>query len=616
MNWGRFMFRLLLACSAGAVEAFFFENFLQDLPYTYPTGIQLEDGAAYDYVVVGAGAAGAAAASRLALKGFDVMLIEAGGDPSFLSTIPMASLGLLGSSLDWQYKTIPNNISCLSSIGEQCRFSRGKSLGGTTAINHMLYIRGNRYDYDRMNISGWTWKDLEPYFLRYEGLQILDQYPASSRKYHNSNGTMKLEYFDDPRNPWHTRTVEGLKQLNIPFNKDLNGEYQIGVTKVAGYVYKGERMSTARGYLARNDVKKNLKVAKNAFCTEVVIDDDNIARGVTVVQNLQKVTIYARIEIVLSAGTIGTPQILMQSGVGPADHLQEMGISVRSNLPVGNDMSDHHLPVVIVKVDHGGLVDSLVGLTSKAPQVLQYLASRSGPLASNSLQDIVTLINTNCYDFDLRQYSGNSSLCELADMQIIQSYIDKGLVALAKPLVKQAIGFNDQVLDQIEKANENHGLIIFSPMVLQPYSRGTVRLASIDPLQPPAIFANYLGDERDVEQMVKSITFLEHLMKTQIFKKHKASILHLNLPGCPAYKCGRVEYWRCYARHMTYSGYHAVGTCALTRVVDEQLRVYGVKNLRVADLSVLKNIIRGNTASVSIAIGERIVDFLTEEDNP
>ncbi|XP_028042216.1 glucose dehydrogenase [FAD, quinone]-like isoform X1 [Bombyx mandarina] len=607
---------MALVIGSASASSLLLDDVVYDTLYQYPPGIILKDGAEYDYVVVGAGAAGAAAASRLALKGFSVVLIEAGGDPDALSKIPMAAMGLLGSPIDWQYKTISNNVSCLSFQGKQCRFARGKCLGGSTSINYMLYTRGNRLDYDEMNIPGWRWKDLKPYFLRYEGLQIAKNYPPSSRIYHNTSGILKIEYFDDPRNPWQFRLVTGMKDLNVPFNKDLNGKNQIGVSKVAGYVYKGERMSTARAYLSRDDVKKALNVAKNAFCTGVIIDDNNVARGVTVIQGLLNVTVLARKEVILSAGAVGTPQILMLSGIGPDYHLKSLGIKVRKNLTVGDDMSDHVLPLIIVKVDKGhSIPQKLSPLIGRAAQLGQFLVAGDGPLASNGITDIVTLMNSDCYDYKNRKLYNNSTKCEYADLQIIAAYVDRSLVTVAKPLFKHAIGLNDDVVEQISKANEDYALIILSPVVLKPYSRGNIRLASADPTEQPAIFANYLGDSRDVDQMLKHIIVLEHLVEAPTFKKQNASILHLNLPECPSYEKSRVKYWRCYARSMTYAVYHAVGTCALQRVVNEKLQVYGVKNLRVADLSVMKKLVRGNTEAVSVAIGERLVDLIVDDLN-
>ena len=535
-----------------------------------------------------------------------------------LLQIPSAASLLLGSEIDWQYKTVPNNVSCLSSQGKQCRFSRGKCLGGSTSINYMLHTRGNRRDFDQIPVPGWTWDDMQPYFLKYEGLDDIDLLPPSSKPYHNTTGTMRVGYFHASSNPWHSRLLNAFKYLGIPKNPDVNAKSQIGVSQLMGYVHDGERMSTARGYLAREDVKRKLKVAKFTRCTRVIIDKRNIARGVTVVQGLLKLNVYARRQVILSAGAIGTPQILMLSGIGPADHLQSMGITVKVNLPgVGANMTDHILPFVVALVDKSDSIgDDLWGLAARIVQILQFITTRSGPLTSNGLTDVSVFLNSHCYDFERRTLltdSFDSSDCQVPNLQIFHAYVDRNFVALAKPVFIQTTGFNYKVTEQISKVNEKYALILFSPVLLYSHSVGHVRLANSDPLAPPAIFPNFLDDERDVDDVVRSIGIVEHLMGTPPFSKRNAKMLHLDLPGCPRVDEDRAGYWRCYSRHMTFAVHHAAGTVALGDVLDARLRVRGVWRLRAADLGALPRPPRANTAAVSIAIGERVADFVLQD---
>nr|XP_021196703.2 ecdysone oxidase isoform X1 [Helicoverpa armigera] len=586
--------------------------------YTLPPGALLTGGERFDYIVVGAGAAGAAAAARLAAAGAQVLLVEAGTDPSYISKIPSAAMFLLGSELDWQYQTIPNNVSCLSSRGGQCRLSRGKCLGGSTSINYMLYTRGNRQDFHDMPVPGWTWDDLKPYFLKYEGLQDLNLLPSSSKPYHNTSGTMRIGFFDDSQNPWHSRLMRSYMSLGLPENLDVNADSQIGVGQLIGYVYDGERMSTARGYLAREDVKRTLKIAKNALCTGVIIDR-NVARGVTVVQGLLKLKVYARREVILSAGAIGTPQILMLSGVGPAEHLHSLGIPVKVDLPgVGANMTDHVLPFILAQVDQSNRIhDDLKKLATWTDQLAQLIVTRSGPLTSNGLTDVSVFMNSHCYDFTRRKLlnvSFDGSDCELPNLQIIHAYIEKNLLPAAKHVFQRITGFNDDVVEQVVKANENHALIVISPVVLSPHSVGYVRLASSDPGVHPAIFPNYLSDERDVDEMMFSIRIIEQLMETPLFRKRNAALLHLELPACPNISEDRSGYWRCYSRHVTSAVFHSAGTCALGAVVDARLRVRGVRRLRAADLGVLPRAPRASTAAAAIALGERLADMLLEDN--
>ncbi|XP_047991360.1 ecdysone oxidase-like [Leguminivora glycinivorella] len=587
-----------------------------------PRSVNLKDGQEFDYIVVGGGGGGVPAASRLALAGYEVLLVEAGDDPNILSDIPSGAQALLGSNIDWQYPTIPNNVSCLASRDNNaCRFSRGKCLGGSTSINYMMYTRGNPRDFDDLAIDGWAWEDVRPYFLKYEGLQVLDELPPTSAPYHNTNGTMKVGFFTNSENSWHDRIIRSLQLLDFPFNPNVNAQSQIGVTQVVGYVHKGTRMSTARGYLTRKDVKKALKVAKRTRCTGVILDDNNKAKGIKVItqKNLdvlgllkKEINLYVRKEVILSAGTIGTPQILMLSGIGHADHLKSLGIPVRVDLPVGDNMSDHVLPLCFIQADPGPGIPVLnpfvIGL--KGVQGVQWIATKDGPLASNGLTDATALANTKCYDFEQRKLTHNSSDCELPTLQLINAFVDRNLLQSIELIVQNAVGLKLDVVRQLSAANVHKALMAVSPVVLRPYSRGTIRLKSTDPTDVPAIFPNYLGDERDIEEMLRSITILEHLVETPEYKAHNASMLHLKFDGCPEYEEDRVGYWTCFCRHMTYSVFHAVGTAALGPVLDEQLRVRGVDGLRVADLSAMPELPRANTAATAIALGERVADFI------
>ncbi|KAL4703924.1 hypothetical protein ACJJTC_002099 [Scirpophaga incertulas] len=579
---------------------------------TLPVGVILNEGDTFDYIVVGAGAAGAAVAARLAQAGHDVLLVEAGGDPTVLSHIPGAAVALLGGSLDWQYDTLTNNKSCLSYRNQQCRFSRGRCLGGSTSINSMIYTRGTPKDFDELGIPGWTWEDMKPYFLRYEGLKVLDQLPPTSIPYHNTTGTMSMEFFTKSINPWHGRLMEGYQALKIPYNPDVNAKSIIGVTKVVGYVYEQKRMTTARAYLTRDDVKKNLKVAKLTTCTGVIMDG-NVAQGITVSHGIfrRKLRLFARKEVVLSAGAIGTPHILMLSGIGHAEHLREFGIPVVADLPVGDNMTDHLLPLVFIKVDSGmGLVSDLLDLGAKALQAAQMLLSGQSPLGNIGLTDVNTFLNTLCYDFETKELKNDRPECEIPTLQFIHAYTDRGVVVAAPLLLRKGTDLNDNVVLQLVKGNAKYGYIVLSPLVLQSFSSGTVRLASKNPLVYPAIMPNYLSDDRDLDEMVRALRILEDLVEKWRLMQYDASIMYLDLEGCPPRSAGARAYWECYARHMTHTTFHSVGTAALGRVLDARLRVRGVRRLRVADLSALPALPRGNTAAAAIALGERLADFI------
>ncbi|CAH2233610.1 jg1567 [Pararge aegeria aegeria] len=506
-----------------------------------------------------------AAAARLALGGSRVLLLEAGGDAGLVSKMPGATFALSGSAVDWHYATLSNNKSCLSNVDNMCPFIRGRCVGGSSAVNFMMYSRGNRRDYD-YNLTGWTWEHLEPYFLRYEGLYDLHRLPKSSARYHNTSGIIPIGFFGDSGNPWHERIIEALESLDIPYNPDVNAKSQIGVSQILGYVAGGERVNIAKAYLEQEGVKKTLKLVKNARCTGVIIGEDNVARGVSVfIEPNTTLHLYAKHEVVLSAGAVATPQLLMLSGVGPAEHLREFGIPVRADLPVGEGMSDHVLPVVYVQVDDEYKSDSLLStIGSKSFRAAQWLATRSGPMASVGLTDVTAFINTECYNFTQRRLLRDRPECDLPNLQLIHAFADKGLVGLMRSVMQTTLSQRDEAFEEIFSHNEERSFIVLSPVLLQPASRGRVRLAGADPRAPPAVAPNYLDDDRDLRDMVRALRFLEHVVRAPAYRRHNASLVRLRA-------CGRgAGYWACYARRMSQSGHHAAGTAALGRKQDSQ----------------------------------------------
>ncbi|XP_041978954.1 glucose dehydrogenase [FAD, quinone]-like [Aricia agestis] len=563
------------------------------------------EGSVWEYIVVGSGAAGSAVAGRLAHAGRSVLLVEAGDEPGLMSKIPGAALMLVGTEMDWAYRTLPNNESCLALDGEYCRFVRGKALGGSTSINLMMYSRGNRRDFD-FDVPGWSWDDMMPYFLRAERLKRPPNLPESSVPYHNFSGAIPIENFVDSGHPWHPRLIEGFRALNFPWNPDVNAASQIGVSQIPGYVSNGERVTAARAYLAGDRVLKHLKVLKNTQCVKVIIDENDVARGVTVLHKQKRVfDVFAKREVILSAGAIGTPHILMLSGVGPRRHLERFNITVRSDLPVGENMSDHVVALAMVLVDHDSRsMSDITMLIDKSLQMAQWMVTRSGPLATVGLGDVTAFFNSKCYDFERKKLHNRSADCEIPTVQTVFSYMDKGAVELLGGVVDRIIPYKPDVRRQLFEANARSGVMAASPVLLRPASRGRVRLASADPAAPPEILSDFLRERQDAAELGRALRVVQDLVDTPAFAGRGARLLRLRFPGCVR------DYWDCYVRHMTLASHHAVGTAALGAVVDDRLRVRGVRGLRVADASVLPLLPRGNTAAAVVAVGERLADFL------
>lgn len=289
--------------------------------------------AEYDFVIIGGGSAGAVIANRLSeLSSWNILLLEAGPDENEISDVPSLAAYLQLSKIDWIYKTEPQSGACRGMNNNRCNWPRGKVLGGSSVLNYMIYVRGNRNDYDHwaeLGNSGWDYDNILPYFIKSEDNR--NPYLAKT-PYHGHGGYLTIQ-----ESPWHTPLVaafvEGGTELGYE-NRDINGARQTGFMIAQGTIRRGSRCSTAKAFIRPIRLRKNFHLALNTHVTKIDIDPSTKRMiGVEFVRHGQKHFVRARKEIILSAGSINTPQVLMLSGVGPADHLREMGINVIHDLP-------------------------------------------------------------------------------------------------------------------------------------------------------------------------------------------------------------------------------------------------------------------------------------------
>ncbi|KAF2367254.1 Glucose-methanol-choline oxidoreductase N-terminal [Trinorchestia longiramus] len=353
---------------------------------------------------VGAGSAGAVMANRLSeVPESSVLLLEAGEDESDISDVPALAGYLQLSKMDWKYKTEPQNSACLAMAGRRCNWPRGRVLGGSSVLNYMLYVRGNRRDYDeweRHGNTGWNFDALLPYFKKSEDNR--NPYIARNKRYHSTGGYLTVQ--ESPwRTPLATAFVEGGMELGY-VNRDYNAAYQTGGSLFTSYqtgfmipqgtIRRGSRCSTSKAFLRPIRGRKNLHIATNAFVTKVLIDPHSRrAYGVKMVRKGRVIVVLARKEVILSAGSVNSAQLLMLSGVGPRKHLQHHGIRVIQDLPVGYNLQDH--------IGVGGLVFTInqeVSLVQNRyenlPSVLRYSLFGSGPLTVLGGVEGVGFVNT------------------------------------------------------------------------------------------------------------------------------------------------------------------------------------------------------------------------------
>ncbi|RZF36872.1 hypothetical protein LSTR_LSTR004560 [Laodelphax striatellus] len=573
-------------------------------PDLYPSDVTPRFGSKFDFIVVGAGSAGSVVAERLSeIEKWNVLLIEAGDNPTLASNIPGAAFNI-EDEMYFNYFTEPEAGVCEGYKGKTCYWPRGKALGGSSSVNAMLYIRGNRRDYDsweKLGCPGWSYKDVLPYFKKSENMTI-DRLKNSS--YHGTQGYLCVgEMYTDDYKEMLELLSASIKELGLKWVEDVNGESQMGFTMTAVTVCGGERSNVAKSYLWPAKKRNNLQVMKNAFVTKILFNRNKQVYGVQVSKNGRMYIIKSENEVIVSAGSINSPQLLMLSGIGPKDHLEKLGIESVQNLKVGENLEDHFI--------FYGLIFAFDTVSRSFPlkeKAFLYLTNRTSPLASIRSSTLIGFVNTKYNNSDW------------PDIQFHNLYFNQGDAFGIKSIFSKT-GLDDDFTKIIVEQNKKRDLLVMMPIMLQPKGKGKLLLKNTNPFNSPELHTGYMREQADIDTMVRGIRFLKQFVTTNAMKRYNATLLNIKYEKCHNYTFDTDDYWICALSQVGGSIYHQVGTCKMgaasnpLAVVDPRLKVYGVKGLRVIDASVMPRVTSGNTNAPTIMIAEKGSDFIKADYN-
>ncbi|XP_078490265.1 glucose dehydrogenase [FAD, quinone]-like [Ciona intestinalis] len=571
----------------------------------------------YDFIIVGAGTAGNVIANRLTESpNTKVLALEAGDNdaPNFFISVPLFAPFLQRSKRDWQFRTEPQKKACLLLKDNVSLWPRGKVIGGSSTMNYLWYVRGGKDGYDsweKSGATGWSYKDVLPYFKKSEQAM----HKNMTEDFHGTDGYLKTSY------PYNSELgnimLKAGEELGYK-HTDYNADDMVGFHLAQQTVYNGQRITSASSFLRPiiKERRKRLHIVGRAHVRQIVFeageDGRKRASGVIYVRDDVEVKVRARKEVIVSGGAVGSPQLLMLSGIGPKQHLNDMEIPVVADLKgVGQNLKDHvYVPATI---HASNLTDGIsVNDNTLFKTAFEYLLRGTGPLgyAGPEAQALIrsSHAKTNSPDIQLILLSAEWTMANIEANQ-------------------NNLNYKQEYVDRLRQWGEEHdtktlsNFLIFNG-VLDPTSVGYIKLRSSNYLDHPVIQPNYLSNQKDVEIMIEGFRLIEKLEKTKSFKEigAKMELSALNC-GDETQSPRSDKFYECMVRAITGTSFHPVGTAKIgapsdvMAVVDPRLRVYKVDGLRVADASVMPSIPSANTQAACYMIGEKAADMIKEDWN-
>ncbi|XP_076283483.1 glucose dehydrogenase [FAD, quinone]-like [Lasioglossum baleicum] len=535
----------------------------------------------YDFIVVGAGAAGPVVASRLSeVYDWSVLLVEAGPDEPAGAAVPSLAVLYLGSELDWKYRTTNESFACLSS-GGSCYWPRGKNLGGCTMHHGMAYHRGNKKDFDswaEAGNEGWGWDDVLPVFKKSEDNREIGRVSA---KDHGVGGPMVVERF-----PWQPEFAKSVlaaaEETGYGVTEDLAGDKSTGFTVAQTTSKNGVRQSSVTSFIRPVRDRLNLDVAINALATKINFVGKK-AVGIELEMNGRTHRVQAKREVILSAGSINSPQLLLLSGVGPKKHLKDVKVPVVHDLPgVGENLHNHQSFGVDFTVDQ----QKFNGLNLDSAE--QYAYNQTGPMSGTGMSQVTGMVASKLTTRDD------------PDIQIFCSGF------------KAACGS--------KSGSDGSGMPVrFTSVNVHPTARGRLTLRDKNPHSHPIIWSNDLGTLHDRQVIVDGIHVIMNLANTTAMRNVGLKMIDEVVEQCAHHEKYSDDYWMCAITYKTRPENHQSGTCKMgpasdpMAVVSPRLKVHGVEGLRVADASIMPRMVSGNPVATITMIGERAAEFIKKD---